>query len=121
MRGGERGQASGGDFQVNDGRLEVAGFYQAGSDFVVGPGGIGLKFHGFAEMLGRLGVLRFLGECNAERVLREVKAGIGGDKGRESGNGEIRLRLIASRGCDHFVGDRDFVFGIGPRNYYGRT
>ena len=61
VRGGEGGQASGGDFQVDDGGLEVAGFQQGCSDFVVRPGGVGLQFNRLVQMFSGLGVSRLPG------------------------------------------------------------
>ncbi len=43
--GSEGGQASGGDFEVDNGGLEVTGLQQRRSDFVVCPGGVGLELN----------------------------------------------------------------------------
>ena len=64
---------------MDDGSLEVASFQQARSHFVVRPGGVGLEFDRFVQMLGRLGVLPFAGQRRSERVLRQIEVGIGGD------------------------------------------
>jgi hypothetical protein len=89
--GGEGWQASSGDFQVDDGGLEVAGFDEGGADFVVRPGGVGLEFNRFVQMLGRFGILCFTRQGCTERVLRQIEVGIGGDDRLERGDGAIRF------------------------------
>jgi hypothetical protein len=64
------GKADGGDFEVDSGGFVVSGFEEGGADCVVCPGGVGLEFDGFVQVLGGFGVLSFLGQGDSQRVLR---------------------------------------------------